>query len=77
MTIKIYTTPSCPYCLVAKNYFREKKINFEEIDISKDPKKAQEMIEQSGQMGAPVIKIDDEIIIGFDKDEIEKLLAKK
>ena len=74
MKITIYTTPNCPYCLVAKQYFQEKKINFEEIDVSKDQKKAQEMIEQSGQMGVPVILIDDEIIVGFDQEKIEAIL---
>lgn len=76
MKITIYTTPSCPECHEAKDFFRNQKIDFEEIDVSKDQKKAEEMVEISGQMGIPVIKIDDKIIIGFDRSEVEKALKK-
>lgn len=61
---------------MAKDYFKERKIDFEEIDIFADQKKAQEMIELSGQMGVPVIKIGNEVITGFDKERIEKVLGK-
>ena len=74
LKIKIYTTPSCPYCLLAKQYFQSKKIIFEEIDVSKSSQKAQEMVDLSGQMGVPVITIDDKVIIGFDKEKIESIL---
>jgi len=74
MKIIIYTTPSCPYCLLAKQYFLSKKITFEEIDVSEDPQKAQEMVDLSGQMGVPVITIDDKVITGFDKEKIESIL---
>ena len=73
--IKIYSTNTCPYCTMAKEYFKEKKIEFEDIDVSQDQKAAHEMVEKSGQMGVPVIMIDDEIIIGFDKPKIEKIIA--
>lgn len=72
MSIKIYTTPTCPYCLMAKDYFVKKKIKYEEIDVSNDQKAAEEMIKLSGQPGVPVIKIDDEVIVGFDQAEVEK-----
>ncbi|KKQ90652.1 MAG: Glutaredoxin-like protein, YruB-family [Berkelbacteria bacterium GW2011_GWA1_39_10] len=74
MNIKIYSTPTCPYCVQAKQYFKEKNIAFEDIDVSLDRNKAQEMIDLSGQMGVPIIKIDDKVITGFDVDEIEKVL---
>ena len=74
MNIKIYSTPTCPYCVSAKQYFKSKNIAFEDIDVSNDETKAQEMVEISGQMGVPVIKIDDKILIGFNQDEIEKAL---
>jgi len=74
MQVTIYITPSCPYCLTAKKYFENKKIPFEEIDISLDKAKAQEMMKFSGQMGVPVITIDDKIIIGFDQEKIETLI---
>ena len=74
MNIKIYSTPTCPYCVQAKQYFKSKNIAFEDIDVSSDQAKAQEMVKISGQMGVPVIKIDDQILIGFDQDEVEKSL---
>lgn len=74
MSIKIYSTPTCPYCVQAKEYFKQKNIEFEDIDVSQDQKAAEEMVEKSGQMGVPVILIDDEVIIGFEKNRIEKLL---
>ena len=75
MKITIYTTPTCPYCHMAKDFFSETKIDFEEIDVSKDQEKAEEMVKLSGQMGVPVIRIDDEIIIGFDKERIASLIT--
>ncbi|MEM5799805.1 MAG: glutaredoxin family protein, partial [Candidatus Aenigmatarchaeota archaeon] len=63
MKVKIYTTPTCPYCEMAKQYFKLKKIEYEEVDVSSDIEAAREMIEKSGQMGVPVIEIDDNIII--------------
>ena len=73
----VYSTPSCPYCHAAKEFFKENKIDYKEIDVSKDQSAAQEMIEKSGQMGVPVISIDKNIIIGFDQPAIEKILNKK
>ena len=75
MKITIYTTPVCPYCVMAKQYFNEKKTPFEEIDVAADKSKAEEMVKISGQMGLPVIQIDGKVIIGFDQDKIEKALG--
>jgi len=75
MKIKIYTTPTCPYCVMAKEYFNEKKLEFEEIDVAADPQKAEELIKLSGQIGVPVIKIDDKVIVGFDQERIESALS--
>ena len=72
--VTVYSTPTCPYCHMAKDFLKENKIEFEDIDVSKDRKKAQEMIEKSGQMGVPVIEIGNKIIIGFNKEEIKKEL---
>lgn len=58
-----------------KNYFKENKIKFEEIDVSKDTKSAEEMIEKSGQMSVPVVEIDGEIIVGFNLEKINELLG--
>lgn len=73
--VTIYSTPTCPYCLQAKAYFKENKIEYDEVDVAADQEKAQEMIEKSGQMGVPVIDIGGEIIIGFDKAKIDKELG--
>jgi glutaredoxin-like YruB-family protein len=75
--VKIYTTPACPFCVMAKEYLKEKGIEFEEIDVSKNEKAAKEMVEKSGQMGVPVIEIDGQIVIGFDKEKIDELLKLK
>ena len=76
MKVIIYSTPTCPYCLQVKNYFESKNIDYTDIDVSSDQKSAEEMVDLSGQMGVPVIKIDDKIIIGFDKNKIDELLIK-
>ncbi len=70
----IYTTPTCPWCQATKEYLRAREIDFEEVDVSADPAAAQEMIEKSGQMGTPVVEIDGEIVVGFNKPEIDQLL---
>jgi len=71
--IIIYSTPTCPYCMMAKEYFNRKKIKYREINIASDKKAAQEMI-KSGQMGVPVIDINGKIIVGYDRHGIEKAL---
>lgn len=72
--VKIYSTPTCPWCIALKEYLKEKGVEFEDIDVSKDEKSALEMIEKSGQMGVPVIEIDGNIVVGFDKEKIDELL---
>jgi glutaredoxin-like YruB-family protein len=72
--IKVYSTPTCVYCKPLKGYLTKNGKKFEDIDVSKDEKKLQEMIKSSGQMGVPVVDIDGEIITGFDKAKIDKLL---
>jgi glutaredoxin 3 len=75
--VKIYTTPTCPFCFLAKEYLKEKGIEFEEVDVSKNEAAAMEMIQKSGQMGVPVIEIDGQIVVGFDKEKIDELLKLK
>jgi glutaredoxin-like YruB-family protein len=72
--MKIYSTPTCPYCITLKKFLKEKGIEFNDIDVSADGKAAEEMIAKSGQMGVPVSDIDGQIVIGFDKEKICKLL---
>ncbi|MDD3420748.1 MAG: glutaredoxin domain-containing protein [Methanocellales archaeon] len=73
--IKVYSTPTCPYCRLAKNFLKEKGVDFEDVDVSVDRKAAEEMIQKSGQMGVPQIEINGKIIVGFDKGAIEKELG--
>jgi len=72
--VKIYSTPSCVYCQTLKIFLKEHKIEFEEVDVSKNEEALKEMIQKSGQMGVPVIEIDGEIVVGFDKEKISKIL---
>jgi len=72
--IKVYSTPTCPYCVTLKNFLKENNIQFEDIDVSQNEVVAKEMIEKSGQMGVPVVDIDGEMIVGFDQERIKKLL---
>ncbi len=75
MNIKVYSTPICPYCVTVKTFLRENNFQFEDIDVSADAEGREAMVKKSGQMGVPVIDIDGEIIIGFDKAKISKLLG--
>jgi len=74
--IKIYSAPFCGYCRVAKDFFDKKGLVYEEVDVSVDEKAAQEMVSRTNQMGVPVIEVGEEIVIGFNKSQIEKILAK-
>ena len=76
-TIIVYGTSTCPWCDKAKDFFKEKNIEFEYIDVAADKDKAKEMIDKSGQMGVPVIDIEGTIIIGFDINKIKELLKKE
>ena len=73
--VKIYTTPPCVYCKMAKAYFKENKIEFKEVDVAADLKARQDMIEKSGSIGVPVIEIDGKIIIGFDRPRVAEALG--
>lgn len=75
--VTIYTTPTCPYCKMTKEYFKENNVQYTDYDVASDAKRAEEMIERSGQMGVPVIDIDGEIVIGYDRKRLAKLLGSK
>ena len=72
--VKIYSTPSCPYCIALEGFLEENKIEFEKIDVSQDQESMKMIVEKTGQMGVPVIDIDGELIAGFDRQKIVKLL---
>ena len=71
----VYSTGSCPYCHMAKEYLKSKSVPFEDVDVGLDRARAQEMIDKSGQMGVPVLDIGGKIIVGFDREEIDAALS--
>lgn len=75
--VLVYSTNTCPYCHMAMDYFRKQNVKFTEINVEEQPDKVEEMIEKSGQMGVPVIDINGQIIVGFNKMAIDKALQKK
>ena len=74
--VKVYSTSTCPYCTMAKDFLKEQNIEFESIDVGTDQEAAKEMVKKSGQMGVPVVEIDGEVIVGFDKVAIMNALRK-
>ena len=75
MKVKVYSTPTCPYCKMVEEFLNEKGVEFEEVDVAADQEAAKEMVEKSGQMGVPQIEINGKIIVGFNKEAIEAELA--
>lgn len=73
--VTIYTTPSCHYCNLAKQYFQDNEIEYTEYDVTTDMDRQREMIEKSGQMGVPVIMVDEELIVGFNQPKLAELLS--
>lgn len=70
----VFSTPTCSFCNQAKRYFREKNIRFTDVDVSKDQSAARDMMRRTGQMGVPVILINNKPIIGFDRPKINQML---
>lgn len=73
--VTIYSTPTCHFCNMAKEFFAEHNVGFTNHDVSADLEKRQEMIEMTGQMGVPVIRIENDVVIGFDKEKVSELLG--
>lgn len=73
--VKVYSTPTCPWCIRTKQFLKENSIEFEDIDVSSNQQAAEEMIKKSGQMGVPVLDINGQIIVGLDKDKIKTALG--
>ena len=76
MKVTVYSTPTCGYCHQAKQFLSERGVNYTDIDVSKDREAAEQMVNLTGQMGVPVIVIDGEVIVGFNRPRIEQLIAK-
>lgn len=75
MKIQIYSSPTCPHCIAAKEFFKKNKIEYQDFNVEK-PKNAKKAQEISGQIGVPVIVVDDKVMVGFDQEKLEKLLKK-
>ena len=73
--VTVYSTPTCPYCHMAKDFLKKHEVRFNDCDVSADSAKAEEMVKKSGQMGVPVIDIDGKIIVGYNVPEIKKALG--
>lgn len=75
LKVKIYSTPTCPHCKAAKNYFRSLGIPFEDVDVSRDQREAEKMVQKTHQYGVPVIEVGNQIVIGFDRNKIDRILG--
>ncbi|NQU74664.1 MAG: glutathione S-transferase N-terminal domain-containing protein [Candidatus Omnitrophica bacterium] len=73
-SVTVYSTATCPYCKMVKDFLRQNNIAFVEVDVAQDQRAAQEMVNKSGQMGVPQLEIDGQIIVGFDRVAIKKAL---
>ncbi len=75
--IRVFTTPTCAYCIVLKKWLEEKGVDYEEIDITQHEEEQERMVEKTGQVGVPVTEIEGEMVVGFEKDKIAQLLGIK
>lgn len=73
--VTIYSTPTCHFCGMTKEFFKENNVEYTEHDVAADVERRKEMIEKSGQMGVPVITIGEDVIVGYDEDELRRLLS--
>ncbi len=73
--VMIYTTPTCAFCKLAKEFFQANNISYQERDVVSDMQAREESVQKSGQLGVPVIDIDGNIVIGFDKGKLKELLG--
>ena len=76
MSVKFYSTPTCGYCNIAKKYLRDRGIKYTEYNVAADHRRAMEMIKKSGQQGVPVIDFNNNIVIGFNREKIDRLIAR-
>lgn len=73
--VLVFTTPTCPWCQRAKGYLRSQGVPFKEVDVSRDPKAANDLVRRTGRVGVPVIEIDGRPVVGFDQRQIDRLLG--
>ena len=72
--VTVYSTPTCPYCDMLKNFLKENNVEFEEVNVAEDKEAAKMIVRETNQMGVPVTKVDDQWIIGFDQDKLKEVL---
>ena len=75
MKIRVFSTPTCPYCVVLKNFLKDNGFEYEDINVAQSEEAQTEMIEKTGQMGVPVTEIEGEYIIGFDQKKLKEKLS--
>lgn len=75
MAVTVYTTPTCPHCTAAKRFLKEHAVPFRELDVTRNPAAAKELMRRSGQMGVPVIDVNGKIIVGFDRSRLVQSLG--
>ena len=75
MQVIIYTTPSCVYCKMAKEFFKEHNVQYEEKNVAVDDKAREDMITKAGEMGGPVIEVEGPVVVGFGKERLSQLLG--
>lgn len=75
--VTVFTTPTCTYCNMLKAYLRQNKVRFREVDLTRDPAAARDLVRRTGQMGVPVTEINRKLIVGFDRPKINELLGIK
>ena len=73
--VKVYTTPTCPWCRKAKEYLQQKGVQYEDFNVAEQKDKLQEMVDISGQRGVPVLKIGDQVVVGFNQPKIDQALG--
>ncbi len=73
--VVVFSTPTCPYCTMVKHYLEQKGVPFDDVDVSRDQAAAVDMVRRSGQMGVPVVDIGGQIVVGFDRMRINRLLG--
>lgn len=73
--VTVYSTPTCPYCHMVKDYLKDKNISFTDVDVAADQAQVEEMVKKSGQMGVPVVDVNGQIIVGFNRPAIDQALG--
>ncbi|MDD3344931.1 MAG: glutaredoxin family protein [Candidatus Omnitrophica bacterium] len=74
-SVKIYSSPTCPWCVMAKQFLKDNSIAFQDVDVSSSQQAVDELMQKTGQMGVPVLEIDGDVIVGFNKEKIKQSLG--